>query len=392
MAVKTATQAAVEAGSFRYANPPTIHWGAGSVERSLEAELDRLGARRLFVVTTRSVDAHPDLGASLRKRLGDRVVGWYPAIGQHAPIQAVVDAVERARAAQPDALLSFGGGSPVDATKAVAFSLATGLDLAQPGAAAAARKLSLAERVVLPHVSIPTTLSVAELSGLAGFTTRDTLEKVGLRDPRLIPSAVLYDASLTLPTPLELWLATGIRALDHAVETIVAPGSHPFSDALALDGLRRLRESLLATRVNPEDLEARTRSQLGAWFTFTLPGPAASGLSHTLGKRIGSRHGIPHGATSCLLLPHVMRYLAPRSAPALAQIAAAMGVDASRLSVEQAAARAADAVQELIAELGLPQHIQAYGLTDADLEAAVEPLASEAYPRADLLGVMRAAW
>jgi alcohol dehydrogenase class IV len=202
---------------------------------------------------------------------------------------------------------------------------------------------------------------------------------------------VFFDAQLSLHTPLELWLSTGIRAVDHAVETLLAPGAHPFSDTLALEALRRLQAGLLATRADPIDLEARTESQLGAWFSFTLPGPAAGGLSHTLGKRIGSRHAIPHGVSSCLLLPHVMRYLAPRTAAAQAQITAALGVDVREMPLEQAAQRAADAVAALIARLDLPQHLDAYGLSDADLEAAARPVASAEYPFEDLLGIYRAA-
>jgi len=75
-----------------------------------------------------------------------------------------------------------------------------------------------------------------------------------------------------------LFLSTGIRAVDHAVETLLASGSHPLQDTLALEALRRLRASLLATHADPTDLAARTESQLGAWFSFTLPGPAAAGL------------------------------------------------------------------------------------------------------------------
>jgi len=220
------------------------------------------------------------------------------------------------------------------------------------------------------------------LSGLAGFTTEAEQEKVGLRGEALIPTAVFYDAELSLHTPLDLWLSTGIRAVDHAVETLLAPGSHPLSDTLALDALRRLHASLLATRADPSDLAARTESQLGAWFSFTLPGPAASGLSHTLGKRIGSRHGIPHGVSSCLLLPHVMRYLASRTAPAQARIAEALGVDTTY---------APDAIRDLIEQLGLPQHLSAYGLSESDLEAAARPVASDGYSLEDLIGIYRAA-
>ncbi|HEY3063675.1 MAG TPA: iron-containing alcohol dehydrogenase [Chloroflexota bacterium] len=385
-------ESGAQSGSFAYANPPRIHWGPGALSEHLAPELDRLGARRVFVVTTRSVAGNPALLGSMERLLGARCVGAFSGIGQHAPVASVAAAVSAARDAQADALVSLGGGSPIDAAKAVAFALATGVDLSEPGAAARARDCDPKSDALLPHLAIPTTLSAAELSGLAGFTTADEHEKVGLRSAALIPSSVVYDAELALPTPLELWLSTGIRAVDHAVETLLAPDAHPYSDTLALEALRRLQRSLLETKAEPADVAARTESQLGAWFSFTLPGPAAGGLSHTLGKRIGARHNIPHGVSSCLVLPHVMRYLAPRTLRAQASIAAALGADVREMPLEQAAACAADAVAALIAALDLPRHLGAFGLSAADLEAAAQPVASAEYPLADLLAIYRAAW
>lgn len=379
-------------GSFTYANPAVIHWGPGCVAERLDGELDRLDIGRVFLITTRSVERNPALAGAVAARLGARCVGQYGGIGQHAPARAVAEAVEAARQARPDALLSFGGGSPIDATKVVAFALGTGLDLTDPEAARKASKLRPTRQDLLPQLAVPTTLSVAELSGLAGVTTEAEHEKVGLRSEAMTPAVVFYDAELTLPTPIDLWLSTGIRAIDHAVETLLSERTQPFSDTLSLEALGRLRRGLLATRADPSDLAARTDTQIGGWFSFSLPGPAAAGLSHTLGKRIGSTHGIPHGITSCLLLPHVMRYLAPRTAPAQARIATALGVDTREMPPEQAAARAADAVAALIADLGLPQHLAAYGLTDADLEAAAQPVASGDLPLDDLIGIYRAAW
>lgn len=380
-----------DSGTFSYANPRRIHWGSGSLAQRLEQELDERNARRAFVITTRSVAGNPALGGRLAQLLRGRAVGQFAAIAQHAPAAAVAAATAAAAEARPDVLISFGGGSPIDATKAVAFALATGLDLTDPDAAVQARHFNPGPNDLLPHLAIPTTLSAAELSGLAGFTTEHEHEKVGLRGDVLIPRAVVYDAELALHTPLELWLTTGIRAVDHAVETLLAEGSHPLADTLALDALRRLQASLLTTRSDPTDLAARNESQLGAWFSFTLPGPAASGLSHTLGKRIGSRHGIPHGVSSCLLLPHVMRYLAPRTAAAQARIAQALGVDIREMPLEQAAGSAADAVASLIEDLDLPRHLGAYGLSQADLEAAARPVASAAFPFEDLVDLYRAA-
>jgi alcohol dehydrogenase len=295
------------------------------------------------------------------------------------------------REARADILVSVGGGSPIDAAKAIAFSLAADLDLSHPSGLAQARRVSLDGRSVLPHIAIPTTLSVAELSSSAGFTAEGSLEKVGVKAPEIMPTMVFYDAHLAQHTPLPLWLSTGIRAVDHAVEAIVSPGSHPYSDTLGLDGLRRLRAGLLASHANPSDVEARTQAQLGAWFSYALPIPSMTGLSHTLGKRIGSRHGIPHGVTSCLLLPHVMRYLAPGTAPAQARIAEALGADIRGCTVEQAAARAADAVADLVAQLDLPAHLSAYGITESDLDEAVRPVASGSHPAPALMDIFLAA-
>jgi alcohol dehydrogenase len=381
-----------ERGSFRYTNPAVIHYGPGCVAERLDAELERLGALRAFLVTTRSVAANPALVGALEARLGERLVGRYAEISAHAPVRAVAAAAEAARQAEPDVLLSLGGGSPIDAAKTVAFVLATGLDVTKPDAHLQARRLSLADRRVLPHLALSTTLSAAEFSGAAGYSTADTREKVGPSAPALLPAVVFLDATLAVHTPRDLWLSTGIRAVDHAVEGILSQYSSAFSETLALEALRRLRAGLPASAADPADLAARTQCQLGAWFSMLLPVPSARGLSHVLGKRLGSVHGIPHGVTSCLLLPHVMRYLAPRTAAKQARIAAALGVDTRGLDDRQAAARAADAVADLIARLGQPQHLAAYRLGEDDLRQAVAPVADESgSPADDLLAILHAA-
>jgi maleylacetate reductase len=315
--------------TFKYANPQLIHWGAGSVQ-ALGGELERLGAKRVALVTTKSL-----LGAALP--LEPRAMA---TIAQHAPIGKVEEAIKDAREAGVDGVVSFGGGSPIDAAKIVALRLGG-----------------------LPHIAVPTTLSVAELAAGAGFTD-ETGTKGGMRDPGLLPQAVIYDPELTLATPMQLWLSTGIRALDHAVEGFLAEGEHPFNDVMALEAIRRLFDSLPRAKSDPQDLDVRTENQLAAWFSFTLPAASASGLSHVMGKQIGARHGIPHGVTSCLLLPHVMRYLG-RNTP---------------LPVS------ADAAQDLISQLGLPQHIADYGIGEPELKKAASELAGK-YPAEDLLRI-----
>ena len=346
-------------GTFTYSNPRVIHWGRGSIAR-LGAELERMKVRRVAVISTRSVLAEMPLMDVVREAMGGAKVVFTAAVGQHAPFAQIHDAVLRATSGSEsvDGAVSFGGGSAIDAAKIFALKVAE--SAGEKGRA-------------LPHIAIPTTLSVAELASGAGFTN-EAGDKAGMRDPRLMAEAVIYDADLTLATPLELWLSTGIRAVDHAVEAFLAGGDHPFSDAMSLESLRRLFSSLPRAKASPGDADVRTENQLAAWFSFTLPGESAGGLSHVMGKQIGARHGIPHGVTSCLLLPQVIRYCARSKPDRVAELAQATGPDP--------AAR----VAELIASLGLPRHIADYGIGEPELRRAADELAGK-YPATDLLEI-----
>ena len=353
-------------GVFSYSNPGVIHWGPGSVTQ-LAPELIRFGVGRVALVTTRSLLADERLVGEVRKALGEVEAPVTVVIGQHSPVLQIEDAVERAAEAEVDGMVSFGGGSPIDAAKIVSVMLAD--------------RRGIPDRALM-HVAIPTTLSVAELGLGAGYTDENG-DKAGVRDPRLLPDCVIYDAQLTLATPINLWLATGIRAVDHAVEGYMATGLHQFSDVLAIEALRRLFVSLPKAKTSPADLEVRTDNQLAAWFSYTLPTQSASGLSHLLGKQIGARHHIPHGVTSCLLLPHVMRYLARKTPQRMQLLGEAMGWGSNPLTP-------ADKVQGLIASLGLPQHVAEYKLGEPEVRRAADELAGR-YPASDLLAIYMAA-
>jgi len=143
---------------------------------------------------------------------------------------------------------------------------------------------------------------------------------------------------------------------------------------MALESIRRLFKSLPRAKAAPDDLDVRTANQVAAWFSFTLPGASSSGLSHMMSKQIGARYGIPHGVTSCLLLPHVMRYLTAKMPDRMAVLSQVTSGDA------------ADRVQELIQSLGLPRHIAAYGIGEPELRRAAGELAGK-YPAEDLLRI-----
>jgi maleylacetate reductase len=353
-------------GVFNYSNPSVIHWGPGSVTQ-LGSELVRFGVGRVALVTTRSLLADERLLGEVRKTLGEVEAPVTVVISQHSPVAQIEEAVERASEAEVDGMVSFGGGSPIDAAKIISVMLAD--------------RRGLPDRALM-HVAIPTTLSVAELGLGAGYTDENG-DKAGVRDPRLGVDCVIYDSRLTLATPMALWLATGVRAVDHAVEGYLASGLHQFSDVMALEALRRLFVSLPKAKASPADLDVRTENQLAAWFSYTLPTPSASGLSHLMGKQIGARHRIPHGVTSCMLLPHVMRHMARKAPQRMQLLSEAMGWGANPLS-------AADRVEGLIASLGLPQHIADYEVGEPELRRAADELAGR-YPANEILAIYMAA-
>ena len=333
-------------GEYFFLPQEHVIFGAGSLAK-LADEVQRVGGQRAFLMTGNSLATQSDVVQHVEQALGTMHVGTFSAIRQHSPKSDVTQAAEQARTLNADVLISVGGGSPIDATKAVAMAL------------------SPDQKDFLPHIAIPTTLSAAEFSHLVGVTDEEAKRKSGFAHVQLAPRGVILDATLTLPTPMQLWLSTGIRSLDHAVESLYAPGIHPINDVLALEAIRKLFEYLPETKVQPDDLNTRTELELASWMSFFGEVNTPMGLSHNLGRRIGASYDVPHGITSCIILPHVMRAFAPIYPHQLTRIAQALGLPYQNDT--SAALASADAVSKLIGELGLPQRLSDVGVNATEL-------------------------
>ncbi len=333
-------------GEYFFLPQEHVIFGAGSLAK-LADEVQGVGGQRAFLVTGNSLATQTDVVQRVEQALGTMHVGTFSAIRQHSPKGDVAHAAEQARMLNADVLISVGGGSPIDATKAVAMAL------------------SPDQKNFLPHIAIPTTLSAAEFSHLVGVTDEEAKRKSGFAHIPLAPRGVILDATLTLSTPMQLWLSTGIRSLDHAVESLYAPGIHPINDVLALEAIRKLFEYLPKTKAQLDDLNTRTELELASWMSFFGEVNTPMGLSHNLGRRIGASYDVPHGITSCIILPHVMRAFASIYPQQLARIAKVLGLHYS--DDTSAALVAADAVSKLIGELGLPQRLSDVGVNETEL-------------------------
>jgi maleylacetate reductase len=333
----------------------------------------RLAAQRVFIMASRSLDQAGDTVGGIRAALGQRLAGQYQGMPAHSPRAAVLDATRQARAAGADLIVTVGGGSLTDAAKAVRLCLANAvdsieaMDALRPGGPAP-------QAPAIRQVSVPTTLSAGEFSAIAGVTDERTKVKELFRHPGLIPSAVVLDPAMTLATPEWLFLSTGIRAVDHCVEGICAAEAHPFADAQALRGLALLAAGLARVKAVPGDMAARLECQIGAWLSMApLATGVPMGASHGIGYVLGAAFDIPHGHTSCIMLPAVMRWNLPANAARQALVAAAMGAP-DRPAAEQ--------LDALIDRLGMPRRLSAVGIgRDAFGRIAEAAMATPWVPR-----------
>jgi maleylacetate reductase len=315
-------------------------------------------AERVFVMASGTLNRTTDEVAKVRRALGNRYAGGFDRMPPHTPRRAVIEAAAMAREAGADLIVTIGGGSVTDGAKAVQLCLAN--DIRTTEALDQYRPVKGPEGVVapppcnppsMPQVTVPTTLSAGEFSAIAGITDERHRVKELFRHPRIIPRAVVLDPAVTVHTPEWLWLSTGIRAVDHCVEGICSGEANPYADAQALHGLALLCRGLPRVKADPNDLAARLDCQIGSWLSM---GPLASGVpmgaSHGIGYVLGAVFDIPHGHTSCIMLPAVMRWNKPVNAERQALVSAAMGYPDDD---------AGEVLDTFIAGLGMPRSLGA---------------------------------
>jgi len=314
---------------------------------AIVGQLDRIGASRAMLMVSGTLNRQTDEIARIRDALGARCVAVFDAMPAHTPRAAVIAASEMARAADADLIVTIGGGSITDGAKAVQICLAN--DIRSVDAIDRVRNLTAPVAPLVRQISVPTTISGGEFSAIAGVTNEATHVKERLAHPLAMPRAVILDPAITLHTPEWLFLSTGIRAVDHCVEGICSRESHPYGDAQALRGLALLARGLPRVKADPTDLHARLDCQFGTWLSMgALASGVPMGASHGIGYVLGAVFDVPHGHTSCVMLPAVMRWNKSANADRQALVAAALG---------DADADAGDQLDALIRGLGMPRSL-----------------------------------
>ena len=365
--------------TFRAAHPekasPKISYSLkypGAIKTHLETTLH---AKSVYLLISKSLATQTDALALLEQSLGTKLVGKWIGMKPHTLFSELSAILDDVRPLQPDCLLTVGAGSLTDAGKILCWALANDVhgvsQLESLSASTTGSKLRTCTRNLkaptIRQIAVPTTLSGGEYTSFAGATEDASKFKHLFAPPIQNPAMVVLDPQITTTTPDRVWLSTGVRAIDHCVETVCSLHSTPQADEVAIDALRILVPALLRCKADPADLDARFQAQMGALNAIRAASLGIPmGGSHAIGHQLGP-WGVGHGETSCVCLPAVCKFNAARGANVERQeilASALLKIDAVRLLMEGrgGAAGLGDILAEIIHALGLLRTLGDVGL------------------------------
>jgi alcohol dehydrogenase class IV len=350
-------------GDFDF--PTRVVFGAGRA-RELP-ELVRGWGRRALIVTDVGVMGS-DAGRRVLDALAPADLDYRVFEGvEPNPTEENVEAGLRRFQEGGDFLIALGGGSPMDAAKAIRLRSTHEGPLSRYDARG--EETAPIRPDMPPLLAIPTTAGTGSEVGRSAVITLEGRKRV-LFSPHLIPTLALCDPELTLDLPARITAGTGADALVHHVEAYFARGFHPMCDAIALDGMRRAMQALPVAVRDGGDLEARSQMMLAAMMG-AVAFQKGLGVTHSLAHPLSSVAGVHHGVANAIMLPHALRFNRDFILPRAGAVAAALGVP---LAPEPAATveRIAAALEALFAGIGLPSHLHQVSVTSALIPAMAD--------------------
>jgi alcohol dehydrogenase class IV len=340
--------------------PTTTIFGPGAISE-LPQRLKNLGLSQPLVVTDPGL-IHTEAFAILEQTLGRerRNRDWFVYSQVHPnPIeQDVVNGAEAYRANRCDSVIAFGGGSALDAGKAVR------LLIKRPGFELAKFDWKDDWYGLAPCIAIPTTAGTgSEVGRSSVIILEKTKKKSVLFHPGLLASIVLLDPNLTRGLPARLTAATGADALTHAIESFTSPVFHPLCDGIALEAVHIIIEALPRAYRDGNDIDARGRMLVAAAMG-AVAFQKDLGATHSLAHPLSTICGMHHGLANALCLPAVMRFNAARKPGLYRRIGIACGLDVMRVPDKEADDTTISFISEFLNNLGLRPGLRNYDVTE----------------------------
>jgi alcohol dehydrogenase class IV len=329
----------------------TIEFGVG-IAKNLPDYIEKLNAKKLLLVTDNGIikaGIINDISDILKSSSIEYVI--FDGVQPNPTDENVLKGLEFYKNNKCDAIIAVGGGSPIDAGKAIRAILANNSDIKDCYIPAniVGDKPSL--------IAIPTTSGTGSEVSTGSIITDTTINRK--RVIRHLPSSLaIVDPELTLGIPPYLTAATGIDALSHNIEAYVSPRYNPFAEAIAIEGIKLVAKNLRQAVKNGSDIEARKNMALASTMG-ALAFNKGLGASHSLSHQLSTDANVHHGVANAIMLPYVMEFNLDSAVEKYAEIAYAMGVDKYGMTTTQFAKAGIQAIRDLCGDIGLPDNLSA---------------------------------
>jgi alcohol dehydrogenase class IV len=350
---------------------PILLVGPGA-SRRLGQALCGFGHTKVLIVTDRGVR---DMGLldALTKALtrGGTAYVVFDAITPDAPIPLIERGIAFYRRHGCDAIVAFGGGSPMDAAKVIALSVANDK---HPRQLVGYFK---ALHAPVPLYAVPTTAGTgSEVTVAAVISDPESNRKLLIADSRLVPTMAALDPELTTGLPRHVTAATGMDALTHAIEAFIGQWSTPYTDRMALAAVGMIFDNLRTAYRRGQNLAAREQMALAATYAGLAFTRANVGYVHAIAHQLGGTYHTPHGLANAIMLPHVLKFLSPAITAKLAVLAVRAGVGQEHERPSALARKFRDSIEALNRDLGIPACLDT--LREADIPALAKAACWEA--------------
>ncbi len=353
---------------FSFAAKTAVDFGPHAVE-GLGRTAASLGVAKALVVTDKGI-VQAGLLERVRQPLAQAgiTVAVLDSVEPNPSTKTVSEGALAARDHQADLIVGLGGGSSMDAAKAIAI-----MSVNEGPLEDYCEVFDAWPNTPLPVICLPTTAGTgAEVSLAAMINLTGKNVKRALVGDSIQPAVAIVDPTLTLSLPPRLTALTGIDALSHAVEAYIAKDANPISDSLAEKAIELVAGNLRRAFAHPDDLEARTGMLLASTMAVIACSSAGLGIVHSLAQTLGGFYDVPHGLSIAVCFPIGIAYNVPLTLQKCGQVSRMLGTHTNHMSDDAAALSLVDALHELTKDLDVHDDLQSLGVREADLPRLAE--------------------
>lgn len=347
---------------------PASYTGWGCLSQLL-LEVKKFNAHNILIVTDPLLK-EIGLTDNVEKPLMEKgyTTTIYTDIAPEPPLAIGEKLVDFTRKHPFDLVIGVGGGSALDLAKLAAVLAKHDGKVADYLNLTGTKTL---DNKGLPKILIPTTSGTGSEVTNISVLSLDTTKDVVTHD-YLLADVAIVDPALTISLPSKVTAATGVDALTHAIEAYVSINANAVTDALALQAIRLISQSIRTAVHNGQDKQARTDMSYGSYLAGLAFFNAGVAGVHALAYPLGGQFHIAHGDSNAVLLPYVMGYIRQSCEKRMKDILDAMGISSSYLSQEEASYKCVDALQQLVQDVKIPSTLQGFNIPASALEQLTE--------------------